>query len=78
MEGTQKPVLYVHMRIRLSGHEKNHKPTCEECVRHHPKKKFPAVPMGIRVYGYGSKKSQPNSGTGSFRSLLLGALGLTG
>ena len=41
MEGTQKPVLYVHMRIRLSGHEKNHKPTCKECVRHHPKKNVP-------------------------------------
>jgi hypothetical protein len=41
---------YAHMRIRVSGHEKNHKPTREERVRHHPKKMFPTVPMGIRVW----------------------------
>ena len=41
MEGTQKPVLYAHMRISVSGNEKNHKPTCEECVRHHPKRNVP-------------------------------------
>jgi hypothetical protein len=28
----------AHMHIRVSGHEKNHKPTRKEWVRHHPKK----------------------------------------
>ena len=32
---------YAHMHISVSGNEKNHKPTCEECVRHHPKRNVP-------------------------------------
>ena len=51
----QKPVLYAHLRISVSGREKNHKPTREERVRHHPKKMFPTVPMGIRYMATGQR-----------------------